>query len=166
MDQQGEQQAFDTPLDDWEEMVKAEVTKMDVDTENSTATVNPALLLANPLASINHPPPRASATVEGSSPAPPRLQPPRTGYVWDQAMRLHAPMIESEEDHPEAPERIDAIKDILQRNGLLAKMQKLAIRECTVDEVCLVHSLDHWNSINGIASKLPLFLIHSNCSNR
>lgn len=161
MDQQPEQQRIqtidDTPMDDWDDMIKAGVAKLDVESDTGSGTVNPALILStsNPPIAINHPPPRSNISASPTNTTNAVLHPSSsrtTGYVWDQAMKQHAPMVESEEGHPESPERIDAIREILQRNGLLAKMQKLPIRECTVDEVCLVHSLDHWNSVQGIAS--------------
>ncbi|KAI0057877.1 histone deacetylase complex protein [Artomyces pyxidatus] len=66
-----------------------------------------------------------------------------TGYVYSAEMMLHS----SEEEHPEKPERISKIYDILFSNGCLSHMKRIPIRRAKREEVLLVHSEAHWQSV-------------------
>lgn len=105
------------------------------------ATVDPAMLLASL--------PQASTKLEAMRIDDPL--PTRTGYIFDVEMKAHRPVTEVDEGHPEGPERITGIYDILRKNGLLARMRRLDIRRVTFEEACLVHSVDHWNNVQSIA---------------
>lgn len=61
-----------------------------------------------------------------------------TGYVYDERMMLHATL--AEDVHPERPERIARIFELLQQHGCVARMQPLPAREATRGEIELVHT--------------------------
>ncbi|KZT43546.1 histone deacetylase clr3 [Sistotremastrum suecicum HHB10207 ss-3] len=71
---------------------------------------------------------------------------PTTGYVYDVRMMAHA----DARDHPETPERIVRIHNLLKANQLLSEMLYIPVRLITRQEVLLVHSEDHWNKIESI----------------
>lgn len=74
---------------------------------------------------------------------------PTTGYVYDVRMMAHA----DARDHPETPERIVRIHNLLKANQLLSEMLYIPVRLITRQEVLLVHSEDHWNKIESIQCK-------------
>jgi histone deacetylase 6 len=82
----------------------------------------------------------------------------RTGFVYDMQMMLHCQdgyipthddVIDSGEGHPEEPMRIKRIFARLREAGLIVRMRKLPIQEVTPDQVALVHTLDHWDKVQG-----------------
>ncbi|KXL49010.1 hypothetical protein M433DRAFT_62748 [Acidomyces richmondensis BFW] len=94
----------------------------------------------------------------------------QTGLVYDVRMRFHVEAIPSETDvHPEDPRRIHAIFEALVDAGLAwtkaAKgpsefyMARIAAREATKEEICLVHTERHWNWIQTLSSKTAEELI-------
>ena len=66
----------------------------------------------------------------------------KVGYVYDELMLLH-----EQYDHSECPERIKVIYNELQRRGYLNKMNKLASKRITKEELALVHSQEYIDSI-------------------
>lgn len=82
----------------------------------------------------------------------------QTGLVYDVRMRFHVEAMPTANDvHPEDPRRIHAIFEAFVQAGLAwAKgsqgpanyyMGRIDAREVTKDEVCLVHTPEHWNWI-------------------
>ncbi|CAJ0911598.1 16242_t:CDS:10 [Entrophospora sp. SA101] len=67
-----------------------------------------------------------------------------TGLVNDSRMRFHNNILE-DNHHPEDPARTARIQKILQQSGCYNKMKLIKSREATCKEVCLVHTIDHWN---------------------
>ena len=51
----------------------------------------------------------------------------------------------ADETHPERPERIARIYDLLQQHGCVKRMRHLVPREAVLAEVKLVHSEELWN---------------------
>ena len=74
----------------------------------------------------------------------------QVGYVYDGRMLAHSCI----HAHPETPERIKVVHDILKKEDLLGKMQKLAIRPAERDEVLLVHNEHLWDKVMAISGKL------------
>ncbi|KAF9570315.1 Histone deacetylase hda1 [Mortierella alpina] len=72
----------------------------------------------------------------------------RTGYVYDVRMRFHS-NVHGDDDHPEDPRRIWRIYDALRSSGCTSRMIKIPSREATVDELRLVHTMDHIQTITG-----------------
>ncbi|KAG8910506.1 Histone deacetylase hda1, partial [Tulasnella sp. 417] len=87
---------------------------------------------------------------------------PRVGYVYDTRMMQHTEVRDpnhytpedddSESHHPEQPRRIECIDKKLDEAGCLELMTRLAIRHLRKDEALLVHSEDHWQKVEAIAS--------------
>ncbi|KAG0200958.1 Histone deacetylase hda1 [Mortierella sp. GBA30] len=55
--------------------------------------------------------------------------------------------VHGEDDHPEDPRRIWRIYDALKTSGCTSRMVKIQSREATVDELKLVHTMDHIQNI-------------------
>lgn len=90
----------------------------------------------------------------------------RSGYVYSPAMMLHAhPASDFSEDakaespHPEVPERISKIFSVLNKGGCLKRMQKIPIREATLNEVMMVHDPGLWYGVERLHAFLPETLI-------
>lgn len=94
-------------------------------------------------------------------PASTRQQIYRTGYVYDILMLLHCqdgymPTDMAEDSgsgHPEEPMRIKRIFMRLKEAGLIARMKKLEVKEVTAEQVMLVHSEEHWQTVQGTESE-------------
>lgn len=67
-----------------------------------------------------------------------------SGIVYDSRMMFHATL--SSEMHPERPERIARIFDVLQRNGCVARMKRIPSRAALLEEAKLVHSEEMWHA--------------------
>ena len=79
-----------------------------------------------------------------------------TGYVYDTRMLDHWPTIEPKENddpHPEQPARISKIHTTLRIAQCLKRMRKLHTRLLQKHEAMLVHSEDHWDKVEAIASE-------------
>ncbi|CAG8450296.1 7362_t:CDS:10 [Ambispora leptoticha] len=74
----------------------------------------------------------------------------RTGFVYDIRMRYHGNLHEGEY-HPEDPSRISGIAKILETYNCTERLVKIPAREATKEEVCLVHSVKHWNEVDKTA---------------
>lgn len=74
--------------------------------------------------------------------------PPRTGYVYDGMMMNHQ---HTAEDHPEKPERILTIFQLMQSEGLVKRMVRLPVVPVRRNRAMLVHSEDHWDKVEQIA---------------
>ena len=61
---------------------------------------------------------------------------PRTGIASDPAVKKHDPG----QDHPERPERYDAVMNRLEASDLLARLLRIEVRSASEDELALVHS--------------------------
>ncbi|WFD30165.1 histone deacetylase [Malassezia sp. CBS 17886] len=72
-----------------------------------------------------------------------RERPRETAYVYDERMKLHA--TPSADGHPERPERIARIFDMLTEHGCIARMRRIPAREALADEVALVHGRELWD---------------------
>ncbi|KAF9925155.1 Histone deacetylase hda1 [Linnemannia zychae] len=70
----------------------------------------------------------------------------KTGYVYDIKMRFHQ-NIHGDDDHPEDPRRIWKIYEALKSAGCLSRMVKLPSREATYEELALVHTSEHIQTI-------------------
>ncbi|KAF9958801.1 Histone deacetylase hda1 [Mortierella alpina] len=75
----------------------------------------------------------------------------RTGYVYDVRMRFHS-NVHGDDDHPEDPRRIWRIYDALKSSGCTSRMVKIPSREATVDELKLVHTMEHIQTITGTSA--------------
>jgi histone deacetylase 6 len=79
-----------------------------------------------------------------------------TGYVYDTRMLDHWPTIEPDENeypHPEQPARISKIYLALRTAMCFKKMLKISTRFLEKHEAMLVHSEDHWDKVEAIASE-------------
>ncbi|KAK3709595.1 Histone deacetylase hda1 [Vermiconidia calcicola] len=102
-------------------------------------------------------------------PRPPKFPPlpyasSQTGLVYDVRMRFHVETVSIEDDiHPEDPRRIHAIFESFVDAGLAWKkntsgpsndyyMGRIDARKVTKEEVCLVHTEEHWNWIQGLSA--------------
>ncbi|CAG8504690.1 9907_t:CDS:10 [Ambispora gerdemannii] len=74
----------------------------------------------------------------------------RTGFVYDIRMRYHGNLHEGEY-HPEDPSRISGIAKILETYNCTERLVRIPAREATKEEVCLVHSVKHWNEVDKTA---------------
>ncbi|THH11513.1 hypothetical protein EW146_g8016 [Bondarzewia mesenterica] len=117
---------------------------MDVDTPN-------ALTVGNAGAS------RKRSEDERASSVPLHPKVFTVGYVYDAEMMLHS----SEQIHPEQPERISRIYQLLTDNKCIEKMKRIRIRRVRREEVLLVHSEMHWNSVLKLQSLTPQDIIDS-----
>jgi histone deacetylase 6 len=81
---------------------------------------------------------------ETSSVAPFR----NVGYVYSVEMMKHAPLPTYE--HPELPERIEAIYNKIRKAHFLERMHRIPIRLAEPYEVQLIHSQDHWEKVIAI----------------
>ncbi|KAG9303951.1 hypothetical protein G9A89_005861 [Geosiphon pyriformis] len=73
-----------------------------------------------------------------------------TGFVYDPRMRFHG-NIHEDDHHPEDPGRISGITKILEKYKCLDKLVKISARQATKEEICLVHTPEHWNTIQKTA---------------
>ncbi|KAM3423062.1 Histone deacetylase [Cercospora zeina] len=86
----------------------------------------------------------------------------QTGLVYDVRMRFHAEAEPSEDDlHPEDPRRIHAIFEAFVNAGLAWRdgtsandyyMGRIDARMVTRDEVCLVHTRNHWDWVRSLSA--------------
>ncbi|ETW78721.1 hypothetical protein HETIRDRAFT_324562 [Heterobasidion irregulare TC 32-1] len=84
------------------------------------------------------------------------------GFVYAPEMLLHSfESSDPEADHPERPERIAKIHEILMENGCIVRMKKIPIRRVKREEVLLVHSELHWNSVLKLQSLTPQDIVNS-----
>lgn len=65
------------------------------------------------------------------------------GYVFAVEMLIHF----KKDGHPEQPQRIRQILDMLAANSLTPLMKQLPIRQVKKHEAMLVHSEDHWDKV-------------------
>ncbi|TDL21411.1 histone deacetylase clr3 [Rickenella mellea] len=80
------------------------------------------------------------------------------GYVYDTQMLLH---VDRTSDHPEAPARILEIYRCFETGGVLKRMRRVPVRKVRKAEVLLVHSEDHWDKVETIASMTEEMIIDS-----
>lgn len=73
------------------------------------------------------------------------------GYLLDDRYRLHDPG----PYHPESPERLIAIQQILDASGTTDRWQRLHPREATAEELGLVHNSIHVERIKQAARQAP-----------
>ena len=82
----------------------------------------------------------------------------RTGYIFDHLMMLHCAegytptadtVVDSGNGHPEEPMRIKRIFQRLADQQLIKRMKRLPFSQVTMEQILLVHSLDHWNKVQG-----------------
>ncbi len=69
------------------------------------------------------------------APRTPPLPGPAVGWVFHPFLRRHL----TGPDHPERPERLDAIRDALERSGLLGRLVPLRFGPATFEDLTLVH---------------------------
>lgn len=86
----------------------------------------------------------------------------KTGLIYDVRMRFHVEAMPSADDvHPEDPRRIHAIFEAFVDAGLAWRegvsepstdyyMGRIDARMVTQDEVCLVHTLNHWKWVQSL----------------
>lgn len=108
-------------------------------------------------------------TVRKDDIRPPRYQDlpyasSQTGLVYDVRMRFHVEPVPTEDDvHPEDPRRLPAIFEAFVAAGLAWAfdtegpsndyyMGRIAARQVTKEEVCLVHTEKHWNWVQSIVN--------------
>jgi histone deacetylase 6 len=89
----------------------------------------------------------------------------QTGLIYDVRMRFHVESEPTEEDlHPEDPRRIHAIFEAFVNAGLVWRqsevgppsgfyMGRIDTRMVTEEEVCLVHTKNHWNWVQSLSTK-------------
>ncbi|KAF2716814.1 histone deacetylase [Polychaeton citri CBS 116435] len=105
---------------------------------------------------------------EEDAPRPPRFAPlpystSTTGLVYDVRMRFHVEPEPDDEIHPEDPRRIHAIFEAFVQAGLAwngrgqphsqYQMGRIDARLVTKQEVCLVHTDEHWEWVQQLAHK-------------
>ncbi|PRP73163.1 histone deacetylase 15-like [Planoprotostelium fungivorum] len=73
----------------------------------------------------------------------------KTGIVFDERMKLHF----AAKKHPERPERLDAIIDLLRAEGILDKCILCKSRSVTDNELCLAHSNKHMETVSESVQK-------------
>ncbi|KAI0773740.1 histone deacetylase complex protein [Fomes fomentarius] len=78
-----------------------------------------------------------------SVPATLRANAYQVGYVYSSKMMTHS----CAHGHPEQPERISRIFDILKENDCLVRMKQLPIRRVLREEALLVHSQSLWEKV-------------------
>ncbi|KAF2660148.1 hypothetical protein K491DRAFT_589511 [Lophiostoma macrostomum CBS 122681] len=114
------------------------------------------------------------SSVQVRIPPPPRFSPlpyatSKTGLVYDARMRLHSePLtmtIREEEIHPEDPRRIHEIFQEIQQAGLVQGPEedeedakedqcwRIQARHATKGEVCLIHTIEHYDFIESLQEK-------------
>ncbi|MBI4464824.1 MAG: histone deacetylase [Acidobacteria bacterium] len=64
----------------------------------------------------------------------------RTGFVYDETYLRHLP---GDTGHPECPERLIAIVEMLQRTGLLSSLYRITPRSASIAELALAHEPDY-----------------------
>jgi acetoin utilization deacetylase AcuC-like enzyme len=77
------------------------------------------------------------ATSTALSQTAPANKPVQTGLVFDDVYLRH---LAGDTGHPERPERLTAIRNGLDRSGLLKTLQRIAPRRVTDEELMLVHT--------------------------
>lgn len=101
-------------------------------------------------------PPPATPPVgmqESIAPAAPRSFAHATGFVYDARMMMHATL--ADDGHPEQPQRIARIFEMLQRHGCIDRMVRIPAREALRHEVESVHQSQLWDRFESIV-KLPV----------
>ena len=80
------------------------------------------------------------------------LAPPTytVGYVYDAAMMSHSP--DEADEHPEQPQRIVAVHNMLLKHGCLRAMKRLPFRRAQREAVLLVHTEQHWRMVLALKS--------------
>ena len=73
-----------------------------------------------------------------------------TGIGYDSAMIEHSCICGKQDLHPEQPERIASIYRRLRDTGLLARTTVVRARQCTLDELRLVHTDAHLRAWAGL----------------
>lgn len=88
----------------------------------------------------------------------------QTGLIYDVRMRFHVEPYPTDDDmHPEDPRRIHAIFEAFVNAGLAWRegssgpandyyMGRIDTRMVTKQEVCLVHTQDHWNWVQSLST--------------
>ncbi len=81
------------------------------------------------------------------------LAPPTysVGYVYDAAMMSHSP--DEGDEHPEQPQRIVAVHNMLLKHGCLGAMKRLPFRRVQREAVLLVHTEQHWRMVLALKCK-------------
>ncbi|KAH8828004.1 histone deacetylase complex protein [Flagelloscypha sp. PMI_526] len=72
---------------------------------------------------------------------------PSVGCVYDSRMLLHF-SLDADDPHPEKPERIYRIWQLLREQGLTPRLKMIPVRPVQHNEALLVHSDAHWKSVN------------------
>lgn len=62
-------------------------------------------------------------------------------------------------DHPEKPERLEAIVNRFAEHGLFDRMKRINSRSATTDELCSAHTRQHVNLIRRTVERDELFEI-------
>ncbi|KAH8306583.1 hypothetical protein KR018_006132, partial [Drosophila ironensis] len=81
------------------------------------------------------------------------VPPMRVCYAYDAEMLLHSNLCDT--GHPEQPTRILSIHKMHDEYGLLSRMKLLGPRHATTDEICLVHTRAHVNSMRRLTGRDP-----------
>jgi hypothetical protein len=74
---------------------------------------------------------------------------PGCGYVYDERMRGH---FDTDEPHPECPDRITLIDKRVTAAGLAGRCKRIAAREARDEELRVVHTAAHCDSVNDLES--------------
>lgn len=75
----------------------------------------------------------------------------RVGYCYDPRMKEHRHL---DYDHPERPERISSIFELLEDFECTSRMIALPVREVSEAEVTMVHSRKVWERVNDLECKI------------
>jgi acetoin utilization deacetylase AcuC-like enzyme len=65
------------------------------------------------------------------------------GVVADKIFENHIPSY----GHPESPERVRAINDMLKEKGIISKLKQIPLRKAEKEEITLIHTESHFNRI-------------------
>ncbi len=67
------------------------------------------------------------------------------GVVADKIFENHLPSY----GHPESPERVRALNEMLKEKGLISKLKSIPLRKAEEEEILLIHTKFHFNRIKG-----------------
>ena len=99
-----------------------------------------------PKVQVQMEPMQKKTTTEDSLPLQKKEIPPRSmsGYCFDEKFLLH---FDPSSEHIESPNRVLEIFSAMRAKGYIDKCCKIPSRAAVKSEVCLVHSEDHFNSV-------------------
>ena len=71
------------------------------------------------------------------------------GIIADKIFENHLPSY----GHPESPERVRAINEMLKEKGIISKLKQIPLRKANEEEILLIHTKSHFNRIKSTEGK-------------